>query len=160
MRKGEGQTPRAPEEERTITDDIRAACASATETLDTLLGAAVASLDGCDGDSYATRSDIAERIAGLHRIKERIARAAGTGSADFSVTVVDHGWDAEAAASDASCGIEHVPEAELRRQAHDALMGTLRHRGVITALGAAGITVDTSFRTEEGTQQDYYEGDA
>ena len=123
-------------------DTMALAQAAANDRVQAMLDTTRAQLADTSEDSYATRSGLHRRISDLAFARGRIMRPVD-GTINFGRVLVDFGHDAEAAASDQACGIEHVSEADQARTEHAVLIErlapeiyTLRHAGftVLTEL--------------------------
>src|SRR2546423_12081880 len=69
-----------------------------------LLADARKQYEGIDDDSYASRIEARDTINFLTRFNRKIARAEPGRTVDLRRTIVDYGYDPEAAAADQSCG--------------------------------------------------------
>lgn len=100
-------------------------------------------LEDTSEDSYVTRNELHGRIKFLNDFSKMIRTALPGGTVDLSVEVVDHGYDAEEAAADQSCGLEYVPDIERKRSAHEMHLESVQD--VIDSLRKMGVKVRTDF---------------
>ena len=98
-------------------------------------------------DSYATRNDLYSDVEMLNWLAYEIGRTNAGGILDLTIQVKDYGYDHEAAASDASCGLEYVPAIEKRRDLYDSHIGQIGP--MIERLKAIGVTVKTGLEVIE-----------
>src|SRR5205823_5739041 len=75
-----------------------------------LLAAARKQYEGIDDDSYASRIEARDTINFLTRFNQKVSIAEPGRTVDLRRTIVDYGYDPEAAAADQSCGLVYVSE--------------------------------------------------
>ena len=98
-------------------------------------------LDQTSEDSYATRLETRERIDVLDRLLHRL-RTAQDGRVDLGIGIEDWGYDPEAAASDAACGLDHVSAADQQANLYQQVISGIAD--AIAHLEAAGFRVSTT----------------
>lgn len=111
------------------------------------LGAVRRSYDETDPDSYVTRMEGHEQILFLVRFVKELKQVAATGHVDLREFIVDYGYDAEDAASDASCGLEYEPAHERAAELYN-----LHLEGIqpwLDKLNSAGIEVFTGVEFDD-----------
>src|SRR5438270_5444330 len=109
-----------------------------------LLAAARKQYDGISDDSPASRIEARDKINFLTRFNRKIARAEPGRRVDLRRTIVDYGYDPEAAAADQSCGLAYVSEADRKETDYHSNVGTVS--GLIQRLERSGVQVLTGVR--------------
>jgi hypothetical protein len=111
-----------------------------------LLRAARAHFDKIDEDSFASRIEARNRVNFLTRFSHKISRAEPGRTVDLRQTIVDYGYDPEAAATDRSCGLDYVPEADRKEMDYHVNISTVS--GLIRRLETAGVQVAMGGNTQ------------
>jgi hypothetical protein len=109
-----------------------------------LLNQERAAYDKISEDSYASRIEGRERVNFLTWFTSKVAKADASRVVNLRRTIIDYGYDPEAAASDQSCGLEYVSEAERKETDYQINIGSVS--GLIQRLERSGVQVLTGVR--------------
>jgi hypothetical protein len=121
-----------------------------------LLSQARADFDKIGEDSYASRIEGRERVNFLTWFNSKVAKADAKRVVDLRRTITDYGYDPEAAATDQSCGLEYVSEADRKETDYHINIGSVS--GLIQRLEQAGVKVATGVRRVRPDYEDEDEG--
>jgi exonuclease VII small subunit len=115
--------------------------AAAESALDNLIQCRREQLDNTSEDSYATRNELRDEIAQLGQFLQKVKSAELGEVLDFTRKIADYGYDPEAAASDAACGLEYVSNFQRAKEVYESCLDEISP--IIENLERAGIRVET-----------------